>query len=72
MFQEEGDISKNYLGYLVDKLWVPLKTSDQASKCIQILLPKPKVEIASKKTKDNLFVCFYKNYIEHSDRQICS
>ena len=38
-------ISKRELTSLVDSLRVFLKTFDNASKCIQIRLPKPKVVI---------------------------
>ena len=48
-------ISNRKLTCLVDNLRDFLKTFDQASKCKQIPLPKPKVEIGSKKSKDNLF-----------------
>ena len=34
-------------------------------------LPKPKVEIGSTKSKDNLFVHYYNDIIEHANRQIC-
>ena len=53
--QEEVNISKRELTCLVDSLRIFLKTFDQISKCIQISLPKPKVEIGSTKSKDNLF-----------------
>ena len=64
------NISKRELNCLVDKLRVFLKTFDQASKCIQIPLPKPKVEIGSTKSKDNHFAHHYNNIIEHPNRQI--
>ena len=56
ILQEEVNISKRELTCLVDNLRDFLKTFDRASKCIQIPLPKPKVEIGSTKSKDNLFV----------------
>ena len=56
---------------LVDNLHDFLKTLDQASKCIQIPLAKPKVEIGSTKSKDNLFAHYYNDIIEHPIRQIC-
>ena len=43
ILQEEVNISKRELTCLVDNLRDFLKTFDQASKCIQIPLPKPKV-----------------------------
>ena len=51
ILQEEVNISKRELTCLVDSLRDFLKTFDQASKCIQIPLPKPKVEIGSTKSK---------------------
>ena len=62
--------SKRELTCLVDNLRDFLETFDQASKCIQIPLPKPKVEIGSTKSKDNLFVHHYNDIIEHPKRQI--
>ena len=47
-----------------------LKTFDQASKWIQIPLPKPEVENGSTKSKDNLFAHHYNDIIEHPNRQI--
>ena len=70
ILQEEVNISKRELTFLVDSLCDFLKTFDQASKCIQILLPKPKVEIGSTKSKDNLFAHHYNDIIEHPNRQI--
>ena len=55
ILQEEVNISKRELTCLVESLRDFLKTFDPASKCIQIPLPKPKVEIGSLKLKDNLF-----------------
>ena len=52
-------ISKRELTCLVDSLLDFLKTFDQSSKCIQIPLSKPKVEIGSTKSQDNLFVHYY-------------
>ena len=43
---------------------------DQASKCIQIPLPKPKVGIGSTKSKNNLFAHYCNDIIEHPSRQI--
>ena len=70
ILQEEVDISRRELNCLVDNLRDFLKTFDQASKCIQIPLPKPKVEIGSTKSKDNLFVHHHNDIIEHPNRQI--
>ena len=70
IFQEEVNISKTERACLVDSLRDFLKTFDQASKCIQIPLPKPKVEIGSTKSKDNLFAHHYNDTIEHPNRQV--
>ena len=70
ILQEEVNISKRELTCLVDNLRFFLKTFDQASKCIQIPLPKPKVELGSTKSKYNLFVHHYNDIIEHPNRQI--
>ena len=68
--QEELNISKGELTSLVDSLRDFLKSFDQASRCIQIPLPKPKVEVGSTKSKDNLFAYYYKDIFEHPNRQI--
>ena len=70
VLQEESNISKRELTCLVDSLRDFLKTFDQASKCKQIPIPKPKVEIGSTKSKDNLFAHYYKDFIEHPNRHI--
>ena len=70
ILQEGVNISKRELTCSVDNLRDFLKTFDQASKCIQIPLPKSKVEIGSKKSKDNLFVHHYNDIIEHPNRQV--
>ena len=70
ILQEEANISKRELTFLVDSLRDFLKTFDHASKCIQIPLSKHKVEIGSTKSEDNLFVHYYNDIIEHSNRQI--
>ena len=70
ILQEEVSISKRELTCLVDSLSDFFKTFDQASKCIQNPLPKPKVEIGSTKSKDNLFAHYYKDIIEHPNIQI--
>ena len=70
LLQEEVINSKRELTCLVNNLRDFLKTFDQASKCIQITLPKPKVEIGSTKSKENLFAHYYNDIIEHPIRQI--
>ena len=64
------NISEKELTCLVDSLCDFLKTFDQASQCIQITPPKHKVEIGSKKSKDNLFAHYYNDINEHPNRQI--
>ena len=51
ILQEEVNISKRENTCLIDNLRDFLKTFDQASKCIQFPLPKPKVEIGYTKSK---------------------
>ena len=63
-------ISNRELTCLVNSLRVFLKTFDHASKCIQITLTKPKVEIGSTKSIDNLFAHYYNEIVEQSNRQI--
>ena len=70
ILQEEVNISKRELTSLVDSLRDFLKTLEHAIKCIQIPLPKPKVEIGSTKSKDNLFAHHHNDIIEHPSRQI--
>ena len=53
------NIFKRELTCLVNDLRDFLKTFEQASKCMQIPLPKPRVEIGSTKSKDNLFAHYY-------------
>ena len=68
--QEEVNISKRELTCSVDNVRNFLKSFDQASKCIQIPLQKPKFDIGSTKSKDNLLAHYYKYIIEHPNRQI--
>ena len=70
ILQEEVNISKRELTCLVDSLPNFLIIFDQASKCIQIPLPKPRVEIGSTKSEDNLFAHYYNDINEHPNRQI--
>ena len=69
-FLQELNISKRELICMVDNLRDFLKIFDQASKCIQIPLPKPKIEIGYTKSKNNLFAHHYNDIIEHPNRQI--
>ena len=68
--QEEVNVSKRELACFVDNLRNFLKTFDQASKCIQIPLPKPKVEIGSTESKDNRFAQYCNDILDHPNRQI--
>ena len=70
ILQEDVNISKRELTCLVDNLRDFLKTFDQASKCIQIPLTKPRDEIGSTKSKDDLFAHYYNDITEHPNRQI--
>ena len=70
ILQEEVTISNRELTCLVDNLRDFLKTFHEASKCTHISLPKPKVEIASTKSKHNLFAHYYNDIFEHPNRQI--
>ena len=62
-------ISKKELNSSVDRLREFLKTFDKTSKCSQIPLPKLKISIRSTKLKDNLFVYYYRDIIDHRNRQ---
>ena len=70
ILQEEVNISKRELTCLVDNLRDFLKTFDQASTCIEIPQPKPKLKIGSTKSIDNLFAHHCNDIIEQSNRQI--
>ena len=70
ILQQEVNISKRELISLVDSLRDFLQTFDNASKCIQISLTKPKVEIGSTNSKDNRFAHYYNDVVEHPNRQI--
>ena len=69
ILQEEVNICKRELTYLVDSLRDFLKTFDHASKCIQIPLPKPKVDIGCTKSKNNLFALYYSDIMQNPNRQ---
>ena len=62
--------SKREFTCLVESLRVFLKNFDHASKCLQIPLPKPKIEAGSRKSKVNLFAHYYSDIVEHPNRQI--
>ena len=63
-------ISRKELSSLVGNLRDFLQTFHKASKCLQIPLPEPKIEIGSKISKDNLFPHYYKDIIEPPIGQI--
>ena len=67
---EEVNISKGELFCLVDSLLDFLKIFDHASKCKEIPVAKPKIEIASTRSKNNLFAHYHNDIIEHPNRQI--
>ena len=64
------NFSKRELNCSVDSVHDFLKAFDHASKCLQVPLLKPKVEIGSTRSKDNLFAHYYNDIIEHPNRQI--
>ena len=64
------NITRRELTCLVDSLRDFLESFDHASECIQVPLPKPKVEIGSTESKGNLFAHYYSHIIEHRKRQI--
>ena len=68
--QEKLNISKRKLTCLVDSLRDFLKIFDHASNCVQIPLLKPRVEIGSTKSKDNLLAHYLNDIIGHRNRQI--
>ena len=67
---EQRNIFKRELSSLVDNLRHFLRTSDNADKCLQVPLPKPKIEIGSTKSKKYLFAHYYNDFIDHPNRQI--
>ena len=70
ILQEEMNISKRELGSVVDSSFDILRTFDKESKCLQVPLPKSKIEIGYTKSEDNLFAHYYSDIIEHPHRQI--
>ena len=66
------NICKRELSFLVDSLSGFLKPFDKASKCIQIPLAQPKIEMGSTKWKDILFDLYYGDISEHPIRHIRS
>ena len=70
ILQEKVSFFKTELSSLVDSLSNFLKIFDKATMCIQIPLPKPKIEIGTTKSKDNLFAHNYGDITEHPNIQI--
>ena len=70
ILQKEGNNSRRELSSLVNSSHDFLKLFDQATKCLQFPLSKPKSEIGSTKSEDNLFLLYYKDIIEYPQRQI--
>ena len=70
ILQKAINICKRELTSSVDSLRDFLKTFDHACKCTQRPLPKPKIEIGSTKSNNNLFLHYYNDIIEHPKRQI--
>ena len=55
IFREEVNTSKRELSSWINSLCDFVKTFDKESKCLQIPLTKPKTEIGSTKSENNLF-----------------
>ena len=60
------NISKREFTSMVDSL----QTFDKASKSLQTPLPKPKIEIGSTKSKENLVPHYFNDSIEHPNKRI--
>ena len=70
ILREEVNISKRELNCSVDSVHDFLKAFDHASTCLHVPLLKPKVEIGSTRSENNLFAHYYNDIIEHPNRQI--
>ena len=70
ILKEEVSISKKRIETPLDSLGEFLKVFYQVNKVSQVSLPKPKFEIGFTKAKDELFSHFYKDIVEHLNRQI--
>ena len=68
---QEVKMFKKELSSLVDSLRDFLKTFADAGNCLQIPLPKPRIELQSTESKDNLFAHYYNDIIEHLNIQFC-
>ena len=69
-YLEDIDFNWETSQWDMDAAFRPDIPFDQASKCIQIPLPKPKVEIGSTKSKNKLFAHYCNDIIEHPSRKI--
>ena len=69
ILQKEVNFSQEELSCLVDSLRGFLRTFDKMSNCLQFPLTKPKVNIASREAKDNLFTHYYNNILDNPNRQ---
>ena len=63
------NIPKRELTSLADSVRDIFTNFDHASMCIQMTLPKTKVEIGSTKSKVNLFAHHYNDIIEHPKKK---
>ena len=63
-------LCKRKFSSVVDSLHDFLNNFEEASKCLQYHLTKPKVEIEYTNSKDNLFAHYCDDIIEHPKRQI--
>ena len=70
ILKEEVSISKKEIESLLDSLGEFFKTFDQINKVSQIPLPKLKFEIGFTKAKDEHFTHWYKDLVEHLNRQL--
>ena len=64
------NVSEKEFGCLVERIRGFVKSSDQASKCLKILLKKNKTEIESTEPKSILFTHYCKVTNEHWNRKI--
>ena len=67
---EEVRFSRKEHSSLVNSVRDFFKTFASASNCLQIPLPKPKVDIGSTKAKDNFFAQYNNDIVEHPNIQL--
>ena len=70
IFQEKVKISIKNFSSLLDSLRNFLKNFDKARECLQIPLPKPKIEVGSTKSKHILFAYSNNAIIQHLNKKI--